>query len=93
MISKIYANGKDEIEFLENLKKRSGETNKKVEQVVSEIIENVKENGDKAVNDYTLKFDGSLPEYSLSSAVLARAMMSRLRSGVSRNSSFSRRMS
>ena len=54
MISKIYANGKDEIEFLENLKKRSGETNKKVEQVVSEIIENVKENGDKAVNDYTL---------------------------------------
>ena len=63
MISKIYANGKDEIEFLENLKKRSGETNKKVEQVVSEIIENVKENGDKAVNDYTLKFDGSLPEY------------------------------
>ena len=63
LISKIYANGKDEIEFLENLKKRSGETNKKVEQVVSEIIENVKENGDKAVNDYTLKFDGSLPEY------------------------------
>ncbi|MGN0613766.1 MAG: histidinol dehydrogenase [Porcipelethomonas sp.] len=63
MISKIYANGKDEIEFLKNLKKRSGETNKKVEQVVNEIIENVKENGDKAVNDYTLKFDGSLPKY------------------------------
>ena len=63
MIKKIYANGKDEIEFLESLKKRSGETNKKVEQVVNEIIENVKENGDKAVNDYTLKFDGSLPQY------------------------------
>lgn len=63
MIKKIYANGKDEIEFLKNLKKRSGETNKKVEQVVNEIIENVKENGDKAVNDYTLKFDGSLPQY------------------------------
>ena len=34
MINKIFANGKDEIEFLENLKKRSGETNKKVEQIV-----------------------------------------------------------
>ena len=29
MISKIYANGKDEIEFLENLKKRSGEAGSK----------------------------------------------------------------
>ena len=38
MISKIYANGKDEIEFLENLKKRSGETNKKVEQVEADFI-------------------------------------------------------
>lgn len=63
MIKKIYANGKDEIEFLKDLKKRSGETNKEVEKVVNEIIENVKENGDKAVNDYTLKFDGSLPQY------------------------------
>lgn len=63
MIKKIYANGKDEFEFLKALKKRSGETDKKVTQIVNEIIENVKENGDKAVNDYTLKFDGSLPEY------------------------------
>ncbi len=63
MIKKIYANGKDEFEFLKELKKRSGETDKKVTQIVNEIIENVKENGDKAVNDYTLKFDGSLPEY------------------------------
>ena len=63
MIKKIYANGNDEFEFLKSLKKRSGETNKKVEQVVNEIIDNVKENGDKAVKDYTLKFDGSLPEY------------------------------
>lgn len=63
MIKKIYANGKDEFEFLEELKKRSGETDKKVTEAVSEIIENVKENGDKAVEEYTLKFDGSLPEY------------------------------
>lgn len=63
MIKKIYANGKDEFEFLESLKKRSGETDKKVTQIVSEIIENVKENGDKAVKEYTEKFDGSLPKY------------------------------
>lgn len=63
MIKKIYANGKDEFEFLEKMKKRSGETDKKVTAVVNEIIENVRENGDKAVNDYTLKFDGSLPQY------------------------------
>lgn len=63
MIKKIYANGTDEVNFLKELKKRNGETSKKVEQTVSEIIENVKENGDKAVKDYTLKFDGSLPEY------------------------------
>ena len=63
MIKKIYENGKDEFEFLEKIKKRSGETDKKVTAVVNEIIENVRENGDKAVNDYTLKFDGSLPQY------------------------------
>ena len=63
MIKKIYANGKDEFDFLEQLKKRNGETDKKVTQIVSEIIDNVRENGDKAVQDYTLKFDGSLPQY------------------------------
>lgn len=62
-MKKIYANGKDEIEFLQELQKRSGETNKKVTETVSAIIEDVKENGDEAVKKYTLKFDGSLPEY------------------------------
>lgn len=62
-MKKIYANGTDEVEFLKELKKRSGETNKRVTETVAEIIENVKENGDKAVKDYTLKFDGHLPEY------------------------------
>ncbi len=62
-MKKIYANGKDELEFLKSLKERSGETDRKVTEIVSEIIANVKNGGDKAVNDYTLKFDGSLPEY------------------------------
>ncbi len=63
MIKKIYVNGVDEKEFLNDLEKRSGETDKKVAEVVTEIIEDVKANGDDAVLKYTLKFDGSLPKY------------------------------
>ncbi len=63
MIRKIIANGKDEVAFLKEVEKRNGETDKKVTEIVSEIIDNVKENGDKSVQDYTLKFDGKLPEY------------------------------
>ncbi len=62
-MKKIYANGIDELNFFKELEKRHGETNKRVSETVSEIIENVRENGDKAVQEYTLKFDGSLPEY------------------------------
>ena len=63
IIKKIYCNGKDEVEFFRQVEARHGETNKKVSSVVTEIIENVRENGDKAVKDYTLKFDGKLPQY------------------------------
>ena len=63
LIRKIYVNGKDEVEFFKQLEKRNGETNKEITAVVSEILENVKENGDKAVEDYTVKFDGKLPQY------------------------------
>ena len=62
-MKKIFANGTDEINFLAELEKRSGETNKKVSEVVTEIIENVRQNGDEAVKGYTLKFDGNLPQY------------------------------
>ncbi|MDD6278183.1 MAG: histidinol dehydrogenase [Ruminococcus sp.] len=62
-MKKIFANGTDEIAFLSELKKRSGETNKKVAETVTAIIDDVRENGDEAVKKYTLKFDGSLPQY------------------------------
>lgn len=62
-MKRIYANGKDEVLFLDELKKRSGETNKKVGEIVTEIIDDVRENGDEAVKRYTLKFDGNLPQY------------------------------
>lgn len=60
---KIFANGRDENDFLAELNKRAGETNKKVTETVSAIIDDVRENGDDAVKNYTLKFDGSLPQY------------------------------
>lgn len=63
MIRKIIADGKAEVEFLKEVSRRQGETDKKITEAVSAIIENVKENGDKAVKDYTMKFDGRLPEY------------------------------
>ena len=62
-MKKIIADGKAENAYLAELSKRAGETNKKVTETVSAIIENVRENGDKAVKDYTLKFDGNLPQY------------------------------
>lgn len=63
IIKKIYVNGSDEVEFFKQLEERSGETDKKVTAVVSEIIETVRKGGDSAVKAYTEKFDGKLPEY------------------------------
>ncbi|MDE6724730.1 MAG: histidinol dehydrogenase, partial [Ruminiclostridium sp.] len=56
MIRKIYADG-GELEFLKEVEKRSSETNEKVEKTVREIIADVRANGDKAVKEYTAKFD------------------------------------
>lgn len=43
--------------ILENLLKRSPNSYGQYEAAVAEILENVKKNGDKAVFDYTLRFD------------------------------------
>ena len=63
IMRKIIADGAAEEEFFKQVEKRSGETDKKVTAVVTEIIENVKANGDSAVKAYTEKFDGKLPQY------------------------------
>lgn len=62
MITTVTADGKREYEFIELLKKRAQNSDKNVVPVVSEIIDNVRENGDKAVREYTIKFDGQAPE-------------------------------
>lgn len=61
MITTVTADGKKEYEFIEMLKKRAQNSDKNVIPAVSEIIENVRENGDKAVTEYTVKFDGKAP--------------------------------
>ncbi|MBQ7203026.1 MAG: histidinol dehydrogenase [Eubacterium sp.] len=56
------ANGKIEYSVIENLKKRSGETDRKIVDIVTNIIKEVKENGDDAVREYTVRFDGGVPK-------------------------------
>ncbi len=56
------ANGKAEYAVIENLKKRSGETDEKIVNIVSNIIDEVKENGDDAVREFTVRFDGGVPK-------------------------------
>ncbi len=62
MIQIIEADGKSEVAFLEKVSQRQKQTNKDVGEIVSAILENVMQNGDKAVLEYTLKFDKSAPE-------------------------------
>lgn len=62
MINTVFADGQAEEIFISQLKARSGEVDKKVTAAVNEILENVKANGDKAVLEYTVKFDGKAPE-------------------------------
>ena len=62
MINTVIADGKTEVEFLSKLRERSSDTNKDVTAVVADIIENVRKNGDKAVREYTVKFDGKAPD-------------------------------
>ncbi|MDD6728498.1 MAG: histidinol dehydrogenase [Eubacteriales bacterium] len=56
------ANGKAEYELIENLKKRAGETDAKIVNAVTTIINSVKEQGDDAVREFTVRFDGMVPK-------------------------------
>ena len=62
MIKKVMADGKAEYKFISELKARCENNDRDVTDVVSKILADVKENGDKAVAAYTLKFDGSMPD-------------------------------
>lgn len=61
MIKTVYGDKAYLKSFIMDLKSRIGENDLKVEKIVAEIVENVKVNGDKAVREYSQKFDGWCP--------------------------------
>ena len=61
MIRIAKADGVSERELINQLKARSGEIDRKVTSAVTDILNNVKQNGDDAVREYTLKFGGHMP--------------------------------
>lgn len=61
MIRIAKADGVSERELINQLKARSGEIDRKVTSAVTDTLNNVKQNGDDAVREYTLKFDGHMP--------------------------------
>lgn len=62
MIQIAKADGFSERKLIEQLKLRSGEIDRTVTAAVSEILYNVQQYGDTSVREYTMKFDGSVPE-------------------------------
>ncbi|MGN0519822.1 MAG: histidinol dehydrogenase [Candidatus Fimenecus sp.] len=62
MIRIAKADGVAERKLIEQLKQRSGEIDRTVTAAVSEILQNVRQYGDTSVREYTMKFDGSVPE-------------------------------
>lgn len=61
MIDIISVNGTDEAVFLKKLRSRQTSVGETVEANVRAILRDVRERGDEAVKEYTLKFDGKLP--------------------------------
>jgi histidinol dehydrogenase len=62
MIRSVKGNKETCESFIKERKARVGENDKIAEKVVSDIIENVKQNGDRAVREYSEKFDGWVPK-------------------------------
>lgn len=61
MIQIVRHGGDSAREFIRKFRARSDDKGKKVDGAVAEILQNVKENGDAAVREYTLRFDGAIP--------------------------------
>ena len=57
-MKKVFANGKEEYALIDTMRGRSAEIDKNVTNIVKSIIDDVKLRGDKAVLEYTKKFDG-----------------------------------
>lgn len=62
MIQYIKTGGEAARKFISQLKQRSEASGKQVEDIVAGILSAVKENGDTAVQEFTLRFDKRVPE-------------------------------
>lgn len=62
MLEIIEVNQSNEIDYMDKIKSRQESVNADVTRAVTEIIEDVRINGDEAIQKYTLKFDGEIPE-------------------------------
>ena len=75
MIEIIKSDGSIEKECIDNLKNRSDEIQQEVYRVVDTILRDVKKYGDKALTDYTLKFDGvSIKDFLVSEEEIDEAL-------------------
>ena len=63
MIKIVKADGAAEREFLARLRERSGETDRRVTEIVTAMLDDIRSRGDEAVKEYTAKFDTDKPEY------------------------------
>ncbi len=63
MIKIVTADGTAEKEFLARLRERSGETDRRVTEIVTAMLDDIRSRGDEAVKEYTAKFDTDKPEY------------------------------
>ncbi len=62
MIKTIYANRENLKTFFSEMKRRNTETDEKITGAVKDIINHVREFGDKAIKQYGQEFDGGFPE-------------------------------
>lgn len=62
MLKPIQLSGEQGRSAVEQIRRRGEEKDKLVDARVAEILEQVKMRGDAALDEYTLKFDGKLPE-------------------------------
>lgn len=62
MIRMVKGERQARLAFIDELKARVGQADRAVEEAVAEIIRNVKEGGDEAVQNYSRQFDGWAPE-------------------------------
>ncbi len=60
MIDILQANSEGANDYFKSLKERSGSTEEDANKVVQEILQNIKNGGDKAILDYTRKFDSEI---------------------------------